>query len=82
MAEAYVRAKWHLDPSSRLATTDMDRKLGSVPLLAGGANTMWPGPRPTSVSSLILIHATVWPQYTNVTDTQDRRERQDNGPIA
>jgi len=26
-----------------------------------------------------LIHPTVWPQYTNVTDRQDR---QDNGPIA
>jgi len=26
-----------------------------------------------------LIHPAVWPQYTNVTDRQDR---QDNGPIA
>jgi len=25
-AEAYLRAKWHLDPSSRLATTDMNRR--------------------------------------------------------
>ena len=25
----------------------------------------------------ILIHPTVWPQYTNVTDRTDRRERQD-----
>ena len=31
---------------------------------------MWPGPRPTSVPSFILIHPTVWPQYTNVTDRQ------------
>jgi len=31
-AEAYLRTKWHLDPSSRLATTDMGRKLGAVPL--------------------------------------------------
>jgi len=23
--------KWHFDPSSRLATTDMGRKLGAVP---------------------------------------------------
>ena len=23
-----IKWKWHLDPSSRLATTDMDRKLG------------------------------------------------------
>jgi len=28
---------------------------------------MWPRPRPTCVSSGILIHPTVWPQYTNVT---------------
>jgi len=25
--EAYVHTKWHLDPSSRLDTTDMGRKL-------------------------------------------------------
>ena len=40
-AEAYLRTKWQLDPSSRLATTDMDRKLGAallcpVPLFGGG----------------------------------------------
>jgi len=29
-AEAYLRTKWHLDPSSRLAATDMGRKLGSL----------------------------------------------------
>ena len=32
-AEAYFRTKWHLDPSNRVATTDMGRKLGAVPLL-------------------------------------------------
>jgi len=26
-AEAYLRTKWHLDSSSRLATTDMSRKV-------------------------------------------------------
>jgi len=31
------------------------------------------GPRPTSVQSGILIHPTVWPQYTNVTDRQTTR---------
>jgi len=25
-AKAYLRTKWHLDPSSRLAATDMGRK--------------------------------------------------------
>jgi len=43
------------------------------------SNTMWPGPRPTCLPSFILIHSTVWPQYTKVTD---RTDRQDNGPIA
>jgi len=33
--EAYLRTKWHLDPSSRLATTVMGRKLGDVPLWRG-----------------------------------------------
>jgi len=45
----------------------------------GPSNTMWPGPRPTTMRSLILIHLTVWPQCTNVTD---RTGQTDNGPIA
>jgi len=58
------------------------RKVGGgycAPFLGGAgyqSNTMWSGPRPTSVSSVIVIHPTVWHQYTNVTD------RQDIGPIA
>jgi len=35
---------------------------------------MPPGPRPTSVQSGILIHPTIWPQYTNVTDRQTDRQ--------
>ena len=59
-------------------------KIGSsAPFWRGGAglpsNTMWPEPRPACMPSSILIHRTVWPQYTNVTDRQDRH---DNGPIA
>ena len=51
----------------------MGRKVGAaVPLLGGqlGPNltTMWPGPRLTSMPSFILIHPTIWPQYTNVAD--------------
>jgi len=34
-AKAYLRTKWHLDPSSRLATTDMGRKWGAVALFGG-----------------------------------------------
>jgi len=58
----------------------------AVPISVGGAetpsNTVWPGTRPTSVPSGILIHPSVWPQYT--TDIQtDRADRQtDNGLIA
>ena len=43
----------------------------------GGAgspsNTRSLASSPTTVSSGILIHQTVWPQYTNVTDRADRR---------
>jgi len=63
----------HLDLSRHLATTDIGRKFGgSAPFGGGGhgspSNTVWPGPRPTYVASFNLIHPTVWPQYTNVTD--------------
>jgi len=34
-AKAYLHTKWHLDPSSRLATIDMGQKLG------GGALPLW-----------------------------------------
>jgi len=59
--------KWLLDPSSRLATIGMNRKLGTVPpFLWRGAkspsNTMWPGPRPTSMPSAILILPALWSQ--------------------
>jgi len=103
-AKAYLHAKFHCDPPSRLATIDMDRGLygrrqslrpkisnveAAVPLSVGGAAspsyTVWPGPRPTRMPSFILIYPTVWPQYINVTDRQDRTgqtDRQDNGPIG
>jgi len=66
-AEAYLHTKWLLDASSRLATIKIRPKLGgSAPFLGRGAgspsSTMWPGPRPTSVPSAILIHPAVWPQ--------------------
>jgi len=53
----------------RLATTDMDRKLGwggCAPFKRSWipCNTMWPGPRPTSISSGVLIYLAVWPQQT------------------
>ena len=56
--------------SLRWATTiDMGHKEGAaVPLSRCGelhgypSNTMWPGPRSTSVPSGVFIHAAVWPQ--------------------
>ena len=48
-----------------------------VPLSVVGAGspstTVWPGPRPTSTPSFILIRPNIWPQYTNVTDRQQRQ---------
>jgi len=38
---------------------------GAVSFLGGAespSNTVWPGPRPTSVPSSIFIHSAVWPQ--------------------
>jgi len=61
--------KCHLSPSSRLATTDIGRKLGGLCPFRGGeagstSNTKSPGLRPTSIPSAILIHPAVWPQQT------------------
>ena len=58
---------------------------GAVPLLGGAgspSNTMWPGPRPTCMPSFILIHPTVWPQYTNVTDRTYRTDRHRDSLMA
>jgi len=46
------------------------------------SDTMWPGPRPTRMPSFILIRQTVWPQYINVTDRQDRQDRQRSDSIG
>jgi len=35
-AEAYLRTKWHLDPSSRLATKDMGKIGGCAPFWGRG----------------------------------------------
>jgi len=69
--------KWQLDPGSCLATIHGPKLEVLCPPFWGEgvgspSNTMSPGPRPTSVPGFILIHPTVWPQYTNVTDRTDR----------
>ena len=66
-AEAYLRAKWHLDISRRLATINMGRKFGgSTSIWEGGAgsppNTKSPEWRPTSIPIGIVINAAIWPQ--------------------
>jgi len=57
----------------------MGRKLGWLCPFGEGSwapsNRMWPGSRPTCVTSCILIRPTVWPQYTNITDRQERQDR-------
>jgi len=76
-SKAYLPTKWHLDPSSHLATTDMGQKLGAVPLCWGGpgspSNTMWPGPRPTCVPSFMIFHL----DPSNRLATIHQRYRQD-----
>jgi len=47
----------------------------SAPFRGGAVSpsyTMWPRPRRTSIPLGILIHPTVWPQYTNVIDRTDK----------
>jgi len=84
--------KW--SPISCKSSAGQRKDTGQRPMLyrwttqpaGSSSNAMWPGTRPTCSSSFTLIRPTVWPQYTNVTDRQDRTgqtERQtDNGLIA
>jgi len=67
--KTHLHAKCHLDPSSRLATIDIGRKLGSgapPPFWGGGMgsppNIKSPEPRPISIPSGIFIHPAIWPQ--------------------
>jgi len=63
----------------RLATIDKGRKVVVLSPFQSPSNTLWP----TSVPSGILIYPTVWPQYTNVTDSQtDRQDRQRSDSIG
>jgi len=74
----------------RLATIDMGRKLGGLLAFSGRGAELGPNLTQcgrsrglyTSMPSFILVHPTVWPQYTNITDRQHRRDRTDSGPIA
>jgi len=64
----------YLNPFSRLATTDMGRKLGAVPFFLRG---IWV-PIYHNVAEAYLpvkfhLDSAVWTQYTNVTERQDRQ---------
>ena len=87
----YLPTKWHLDPSSRLATTDMGQKLGTaMPLFRGwelGLHLtqcgLGRGLALYQMASWSIQPFGQWLQYTNVTGRQDRTDRQtNNGPIG
>jgi len=67
-AKAYLRTKWHLDPSSCLATTDMGWKLRGCASFGGAGSPQQCGQvrglPPYAIPSGILIHPAVWPQQT------------------
>jgi len=72
----YQVASWSIQPFGH-NTWAKNWEEGCNPLGEGGwspSNTMWPGPRPTSMPRFILIHPTVWPKYTIVTDRTDRQQ--------
>jgi len=80
-AEAYLCTKWHLDPSNRLATTDMGQNVGAAVQLLGrelGAHLTQFVARAkrTSMPNFVMIQPTVWPQYTKVTDRWTGTDRQ------
>jgi len=59
-AEVYLHTNWHPNPSNRLATIGVGRKVGgdaAVPLSGAG------GSLSNSVASGVLINTAVWPQY-------------------
>jgi len=64
----YQVASWSMQPFG------CDR-YGPKIVAGSPSNTMWPGLRPTHMPSFILIHPAVWPQCTNVTDS-DRQTGQ------
>jgi len=71
---------WATAYSERERQFTFVKNWGLCPFGGGGAGspsyTMWPGPRPTCMPSFILIHPTIWPQYT-VTDRQTGQDRED-----
>ena len=76
----YLRTKWHLDPSSRLITTGMGRKLGLCSLLGGAGY-------PYVVGAEAYLHAKFHfdpPAFDNNTPTlqTDEQDRQRSDSIG
>jgi len=77
-AKAYLRIKWHLDPSNPLATTDMGQKLGGCAHLGDGELTQCGRGR-----GLPLCHVASWSiQSFGHNTPMLQTDRTDNSLIA
>ena len=79
--EAYLLTKWILIHPAVWRQQTWSENWGLCPLFEGEAgspsNTMSPaGLRSTSIPSGMLIHRTIWRQYTNATEKQRKLDRQ------
>ena len=72
-AEAYLRAKWHLDPSIRLATINIGRKFGGAPPLFLGSAEAYVRAK---------FHLDPSNRLATVHERYRQTDRQDNGPVA
>jgi len=79
----YLPIKWHLDPSSRLATTDMGQKLGAVPF---GGRELCPHPtqcgRCRGLPTCQVSSSSIQPFGHNRPTPTFYPERQDDSLIA
>ena len=77
-AEAYLHNKWHLDLSSRLATTEMGQKWGLCPIFGGS----WVPIQHNVAGTQAYLHAKFHLHPFNRLATIHQRHRQDNGSVA
>jgi len=83
-AEAYLPTKWHLDPSSHLATTDMGRKLGGgcAPLGRGSLVPIYHNVARAEAYLLAKFHLDPSNCLAIIHQRHRQTDRTDNGPIA
>jgi len=77
-----ILLQWHINPSSHLATTDMGRKLGAVPLWGRGS---WVPIQNNVARVEAYVHANFHLDSSNRLARVHQRykqDRQDNGQIA